>query len=43
MHEFAVCQDMLQQIESIAAEQQSAEVDVVTVRIGPLSGIEPHL
>jgi hydrogenase nickel incorporation protein HypA/HybF len=43
MHEFAVCQDMLQQIESIVAEQQAAAVDIVTVRIGPLSGIESHL
>lgn len=43
MHEFAVCQGMLQQIESIAAEQQAAAVDMVTVRIGPLSGIEAHL
>ncbi|MDH3947658.1 MAG: hydrogenase maturation nickel metallochaperone HypA [Gammaproteobacteria bacterium] len=43
MHEFAVCQDMLQQIESIVAEQQAAAVDIVTVRIGPLSGIEAHL
>jgi hydrogenase nickel incorporation protein HypA/HybF len=43
MHEFAVCQDMLHQIESIAAEQQAAAVDMVTVRIGPLSGIEAHL
>ena len=43
MHEFAVCQDMLTQIESIAAEQQAAAVDIVTVRIGPLSGIEAHL
>ena len=43
MHEFAVCQDMLHQIESIAAEQQAAAVDRVTVRIGPLSGIEAHL
>ena len=43
MHEFAVCQDMLRQIESIAAEQQATAVDVVTVRIGPLSGIEAHL
>ena len=43
MHEFAVCQDMLQQIEAIASEQQATAVDMVTVRIGPLSGIEPHL
>ena len=43
MHEFAVCQNMLQQIEAIAAEQQADVVDSVTVRIGPLSGIEAHL
>ena len=43
MHEFAVCQDMLTQIESIAADEQAAAVDMVTVRIGPLSGIEAHL
>ena len=43
MHEFAVCQDMLQQIEAIASEQQATAVDMVTVRIGPLSGIEAHL
>ena len=43
MHEFAVCRDMLQQIETIAAREQATAVDVVTVRIGPLSGIEAHL
>lgn len=43
MHEFAVCRDMLQQIATIAADEQAAAVEVITVRIGPLSGIEPHL
>ena len=43
MHEFAVCQDMLQQIETIAADEQATAVDTITVRIGPLSGIEAHL
>ena len=43
MHEFAVCQGMLTQIEAIAAEQQAAAVDMITVQIGPLSGIESHL
>ena len=43
MHEFAVCQDMLHQIESIAAEQQASAVDSITLRIGPLSGVEAHL
>ena len=43
MHEFAVCRDMLQQIETIAADEQATAVDTITVRIGPLSGIEAHL
>jgi hydrogenase nickel incorporation protein HypA/HybF len=43
MHEFAVCQDMLQQIETIAADEQATAVEAITVRIGPLSGIEAHL
>lgn len=43
MHEFAVCRDMLQQITAIAAEEQASAVETITVRIGPLSGIEAHL
>ena len=43
MHEFAVCQDMLQQIETIAADEQATAVEAITERIGPLSGIEAHL
>lgn len=43
MHEFAVCRDMLQQIETIAADEQATAVETITVRIGPLSGIEAHL
>ncbi len=43
MHEFAVCRDMLQQIETIAVDEQATAVEAITVRIGPLSGIEAHL
>ena len=43
MHEFAVCQDMLTQIESIVAREQADAVDIIIVRLGPLSGIEAHL
>jgi hydrogenase nickel incorporation protein HypA/HybF len=43
MHEFAVCQEMLNQVTQIAAEQQASIVDSITLRIGPLSGVEGHL
>ena len=43
MHELSVCQSMLQQVETIAAQHQAKQVSVVKVQIGPLSGIEPHL
>ena len=43
MHEFAVCRDMLQQVAAIAADEQASAVETITVRIGPLSGIEAHL
>lgn len=43
MHEFAVCQEMLNQVTQIADEQQASTVDSITLRIGPLSGVEGHL
>ena len=42
MHELSVCQDLVMQVERIAREQQ-ARVSSITVRIGPLSGVEPAL
>jgi len=43
MHELAVCQAMLRQVEAIAAREQAQRVLVIVVRIGPLSGVEPAL
>jgi len=43
MHEFAVCQEMLNQVTQIAAEQQASVVESITLRIGPLSGVEGQL
>lgn len=43
MHELAVCQSLLGQIESVAAEHHAQRVHSVTVQIGPLSGIEAPL
>ncbi len=42
MHELSVCQALLDQVVAIAA-QHAALVSEVTVRIGPLSGVEPRL
>jgi hydrogenase nickel incorporation protein HypA/HybF len=42
MHELSVCQDLVMQVERIAREQQ-ARVSSITIKIGPLSGVEPAL
>ncbi len=43
MHELAVCRNMLAQVSAIAAEHGARAVARVSVRIGPLSGVEPEL
>lgn len=43
MHELSVCQSMLAQVEQIALQHQANRVTGITLRIGPLSGIEPVL
>ena len=43
MHELAVCQALMEQVESIALEQQADSVVSVHLGIGPLSGVEPRL
>ncbi len=43
MHELSVCQGMLRQVDAIAAEHAARRVSRITVRIGPLSGVEPAL
>lgn len=43
MHELAVCQALLEQVTRVAAGRDATGVSGVTVRIGPLSGVEPHL
>jgi hydrogenase nickel incorporation protein HypA/HybF len=43
MHELAVCQALLEQVESLAAEHRAVGVTEIVVRIGPLSGVEPPL
>ncbi|HUL13793.1 MAG TPA: hydrogenase maturation nickel metallochaperone HypA [Methylococcaceae bacterium] len=43
MHELSLCEDLLEQVLAIAREHRAQKVAGITVRIGPLSGIEPLL
>ena len=43
MHELSICQSLLDQVMRIAAERSAEAVTRVTLRIGPLSGVEPEL
>ena len=43
MHELSIAQALLDQVESIARERGAARAASVTVRIGPLAGVEPAL
>ncbi|MEJ2469379.1 MAG: hydrogenase maturation nickel metallochaperone HypA [Campylobacterales bacterium] len=43
MHEYSVVQALLDQIETIAAENGAEMVTKIVVKIGVMSGVEPHL
>ena len=43
MHEMAVCQALIDQLEALAADHAAQGVTRVVLRIGPLSGVEPAL
>ena len=43
MHELAVCQALMEQVESIAIEERAQQVVSIHLGIGPLSGVEPRL
>ena len=43
MHELSVCQGMLGQVQTIVAQHNAQGVASITVRVGPLSGVEPQL
>ena len=43
MHELAVCQALMDQVDRIATEQSAARVLTIHLGIGPLSGLEPRL
>ena len=43
MHELALCQALLSQVETIARDNHAARVVVITLGMGPLSGVEAQL
>jgi hydrogenase nickel incorporation protein HypA/HybF len=43
MHELSICQALMEEVARVAREQRARRIVSVTVRIGPLSGVEPAL
>jgi hydrogenase nickel incorporation protein HypA/HybF len=43
MHELAICQSILAQAVAIATLHHASRVTRITLRIGPLAGVEPDL
>jgi hydrogenase nickel incorporation protein HypA/HybF len=43
MHELAVCQGLMRQVQRVAAEQGASSVERIVLQIGGLSGVEPPL
>jgi len=43
MHEYSVVQALLEQVEKYASENDAEQVTKVVVKIGAMSGVEPHL
>lgn len=43
MHELAICQALMAQLEQSAAAQGAAVIERVVLSVGPLSGVEPLL
>ena len=43
MHELSVCQALVNQLETVSAQNGGGRVELVKLRIGPLSGIEASL
>jgi hydrogenase nickel incorporation protein HypA/HybF len=43
MHELAICQGLMNQLDRIAADNHASHVEKIYLHIGPLSGVEPEL
>ncbi len=43
MHEFSICRQMMTQVNEIALQNQALAIESITLKIGPLSGVEAPL
>ena len=43
MHELAICQSLMEQVESIAQERDARSVTSIVIGMGPLAGVEVQL
>jgi hydrogenase nickel incorporation protein HypA/HybF len=43
MHELAVCQALIEQVERVARQNDARRVVSIVITVGPLSGVEPQL
>ena len=43
MHELSVCRALLEQLAAIAENNEAHRIGAITLRIGPLAGVEPQL
>ena len=43
MHELAICQALIEQVQRVARDNAARRVLSVTVSVGPLAGVEPSL
>jgi hydrogenase nickel incorporation protein HypA/HybF len=43
MHELSICQALVQQLASVSAANGGGAIELIRLRIGPLSGIEAEL
>jgi hydrogenase nickel incorporation protein HypA/HybF len=43
MHELAICQSLIDQVEAIALERKAQSVTAIVLGMGPLSGVEVQL
>jgi hydrogenase nickel incorporation protein HypA/HybF len=43
MHELAVCQEIMSQVNDIAFQNQASAIESITLQVGPLSGVEAPL
>jgi hydrogenase nickel incorporation protein HypA/HybF len=43
MHELSICQSLIRQVQQVAADNKARSVELIRLRVGGLSGVEPPL